>query len=210
MRKLHCPTVVPAVAGDCATGLRSVPMPSISTSTTSPGRMARVLPGRAGINDVAGKERDPAADPVHDCRTIEGQIRRGLLLHDFAVQARFEHQVAVIEAGDYGRPQRREGVGSLGAPPLQILARTVLPVALADVVAAGDAEDGPARADHDDQFALEVYVGGIGRDDDRAAGMLQRADGLVEHLGTVRGLAVAQVALVIAAHRQNLGWLAGI
>src|ERR1035438_4506998 len=85
-----------------------------------------------------------------------------------------------------------------------------LPVALAHVVAASDAEDRAALADHDYQFALKVHVGGVWRDDDRVAGVLQRADRLVEHLRTVRRLPVTQVALVIAAHRQNLGGLARI
>ena len=64
---------------------------------------------------------------------------------------------------------------ALGAPPLQILLRAVLPVAVADVVAAGDAEDGVARllaprrpsqvlADHHHQLAFVVHVGGVARE----------------------------------------------
>ena len=77
------------------------------------------------------------------------------------------------EPGDYPRSERREGVGALGAQPLQVIA---LPLALADIVADGDTEDVAQRlftrdfagalADDDDQLTFEVQVAGIGGVDD--------------------------------------------
>src|SRR3984957_10091340 len=173
---------------------------------------------RSGVNHVARNQRHPAADPTHHRRAIENQIGRGLFLDYFAIQPCFEYQVAIVQARDDRRAQRSKGIRTLGAPPLQVLARAVLPVALADVVAAGDAEDRGARllgrndrqafADDDHQFPLEVYVDGVCRNNDRLEGMQQGAHGFIEHLRTVRLLPVAEVALVISAHGQDLGRLA--
>jgi len=64
----------------------------------------------------------------------------------------------------------------------------VLPVALADVVAAGDAEDGGARllgrnvlhrfSDHHHQLALVMNVGGAVGDDDGLIGSCSAVTGL--------------------------------
>src|ERR1039458_5179619 len=175
--------------------------------------------GSAGVDNVAGQEGDPAADPTQDGGAIEDEVGGVLLLHDFAVEAGFEQQIAVIDSGDNGGTERREGIAALGAPPLQIFAGTVLPVTFADIVAAGDAENGGAGfvdgsvlhglADHDDEFTLVVEVGGVARGDDGTAGVLQGSDRLIKDFG-VRGLRpAAEVTFIVEADGEDLAWLAG-
>ena len=65
---------------------------------------------RAGEDEVSRKQRDPAADPAHDCRAIKDEVGRPLLLNRFAIEACLEPQIAVVEAGGEDRPDRPEGV----------------------------------------------------------------------------------------------------
>ena len=127
-------------------------------------------------------------------------------------------RLRVVDAGDDGGAERGEGVAAFGAPPLQVLACAVLPVALADIVAAGDAEDGVAGfvgrdiaralADDDDEFAFVVHVGGFAREDDGLVGILQRGDGFVEDLGMRRLRASAEMAFIVQADGQDFAGLA--
>jgi hypothetical protein len=54
-----------------------------------------------------------------------------------------------------------------------------------------------------------VDVGGLGGNDDRLLGILERAHRLVEDLRALGQLALAHVAPVVPPHGQHLGWLAG-
>src|ERR1039458_1611305 len=183
----------------------------------------RHLTGGAGgsrIDDVAGHQGDPAADIAHDGGAIENQVGGVLLLHNFAVEARAEQKGVVVQTGDDGGAEGREGVAALGAPPLHVLGRAVLPVALADVVAAGDAEDGVAglvhgcvlrlAADDDDELAFVVHVGGVGRGDDGAFGILQGADGFEKDFRMFGHRPAAHVASVIQTDADDLAGLAGM
>src|SRR5262249_16707739 len=106
------------------------------------GRKRAGVPRRSGVDHVAGHKRYPSADPRNDRRAIEDKVGGRLLLDHLAVQSCLKREVVVVDAGDDGRTKRCERVTSLGAPPLQILTLSMLPVALAHVVAASDTEDG--------------------------------------------------------------------
>src|SRR5437879_12490280 len=99
------------------------------------------MTGRAGVNHVAGRQRDVPADPAHDGWPVENEVGGVLLLHHVAIEPRLEQQVAVIDSTNDDRAERAEGVGTFRAPPLQVFLRAALPIALADVVAARDAEN---------------------------------------------------------------------
>src|SRR5688572_25753006 len=95
----------------------------------------------AGVDEVARRQGDEAADVTDHGGAVEEQIGGVLLLHHLAIEAGLQEDLVVVEAGDDGGTAGGEGVGALGPPPLQALARAALPLPFADVVAAGDAED---------------------------------------------------------------------
>ena len=184
------------------------------------GRHPSGVARRSCIDQVSRQQSHPPADPAQYRRDIENQIAGVLLLHRLPIDPRLEQELAVIDSADDGGTERRERIRALGAPPLQILLLAVLPGAFADIVAAGDAEDGGAGlrrgrvaqvlADYHHHLAFRMHVGGVARDDDGVCRILQRGHRLVEHL-RVRGLrARAQMALVIQTHGQDLARLAGV
>ena len=126
--------------------------------------------------------------------TTDG-ARRLVIVHE---------QVAVVEPADDRRAQRTEGVGALGAHPLQI---APLPASLRDVVAGGDPEDmlgglfdGYAAgrpADDDDQLALVVDVLGVRWDDDIGVRTDDRGRELGEQARVLGDAAVADVTAVV-------------
>ena len=63
------------------------------------GRHPSGVARRSRIDDVPGQQGHPPADPTQYGRDIEDQIAGVLLLHDFAVDARLEQQLAVVRAG---------------------------------------------------------------------------------------------------------------
>src|SRR5262249_22268810 len=139
---------------------------------------------RAAIYDVAGEKGDPVADPAQHCRNIENQIAGVLLLDGFTVDPGLEQKVAVIDTAHDDRTERSKRIRPLAPPPLKVLLLAVLPVALADVVSGGHAEHRIARfvaarvaqlaADHDDHLPFGMNFGGVARNDDRIAGVLER------------------------------------
>src|SRR3954470_21027897 len=106
-----------------------------------PGAHLAGMPWRAGVDEVARAESDEAADVADHGGAVEDQIGGDLLLHHLAVEARLQEEPAVLEPAHQHRAAGGEGVRPLGPPPLQVLVSAALPLALADVVAAGDPED---------------------------------------------------------------------
>src|SRR5262249_55428794 len=94
----------------------------------------RRLAGRAGEDQVAGVQRDVAADEAHGRGDVMDEPARPLLLLLLAVNPRAQHEIVVIQARGDIRTDRAERIGALRAPPLHVLAlRVILPVALADI-----------------------------------------------------------------------------
>ena len=134
---------------------------------------------------------------------------------DLAVQSRLQQQVAVVQAGDDHRSERPKGVGRFRAEPLEIV---LLPVALAHVVASGDAEDVPrcrrnryvrrALSNHDDQLPLEVHVLCFLGHHDFVVGSDDGRWKLGEESRIGGGCALAQVGLVVQADANHFRRLA--
>src|SRR5207245_6556164 len=110
-------------------------------------------------------------------------------------------------------------VRAFGPPPLQVLLFAMLPAAVADVVAASDAEDGAPRfllrcvlhrlADHHHQLAFGMHVRSLGWNNDRTLGMLQGRYRLVQHFRVWGRGAAAEVAAVVEPQRHALAGLGG-
>ena len=109
------------------------------------GRHPSGVARRSCIDQVSRQQSHPPANPTEYGRDIEDQVAGVLLLNRLPIHSRLEQQLAVIDSADDGGTERRECIRPLGAPPLQILLRAVLPLAFADIVTAGDAEDGVRR-----------------------------------------------------------------
>ena len=118
------------------------------------GRHLTGVARRSCIDQVSRQQSHPPADPTQYGRDVEYQVAGVLLLNRLPIHPRLKQQLAVIDTGDDGGTERRERVRPLGAPPLQIFLRAVLPCALADVVATGDAEDGVAGF----RFRRDTYL----------------------------------------------------
>ena len=116
---------------------------------------------------------------------------------------------------------RREGVGGLGAPPVRVvfIAVFLLPVARADVVAAGVTQDvvqgvflGYVAAgvlNHDHHFAFGVEPLHLFGPNDGVLGSDDAGGGLMENHGVLGSRAVTDVAGVVQAHCQDLPWVYG-
>ena len=112
-------------AGSAITELRSVPIRVISISIVSPGvhpdgRLAAGADAarRAGHDDVAGLELRPRRAVLDELRHVEAQLADALVLHDRAVQARRQRELARI-----GDLVRRHEPGAERAARVEILAR---------------------------------------------------------------------------------------
>jgi len=94
-----------------------------------------------------------------------------------------------------------------------------LPVAIADIVAAGDAENRPSRlfasrmadllSDHHHQFAFKMGVKRVRRYHDRVARVLQRRNRLVKNLRIIRYFPLAQMTFIVQPDGHDLGRNAG-
>src|ERR1039458_5315119 len=212
------PTFVTVLLERCLDMLVDVVIPTVDAELR-PLAAARTVLQRAGAGLMLAPRRsleltlDKLALTRH-CEDIENQIAGVLLLDRLPIHARLEQQVAVIDAADDDRTEGREGVRTFGAPPLEVLLGAALPRAFADIVAAGDAEDGVAGfrlgritqvlAEYHHHLAFRMDVGCVAGDDDGVLGILQRGDGLVENF-RVGGLrARAQMAPVIQPHGHDL------
>ncbi len=122
-----------------------------------------------------------------------------------------ELQVVVVHVGHEHRAHRAEGVGGLRAEPLQIL---LLPGALADIVACGDAEDmvldlrlgdvGRLLADDHADLRLVMHRRRVGRIDDRLLVSGERGRELGEKAYVLRRRCLADVAPVVQAGGNHL------
>ncbi|MCI0864982.1 MAG: maleylpyruvate isomerase N-terminal domain-containing protein [Chloroflexi bacterium] len=97
--------------------------------------------GGAGEHQIAGMQRDLLADVAHDLGEGEQHIFSVGPLYLLAVETHDYFKVLGIDIRLDPRSHRREGVGALGPPETKVFA---LPGPLADVVAAGVAQDIPA------------------------------------------------------------------
>ena len=128
--------------------LRSRPMPSIDTVTTSPsrrttGRVAEDADAarRAGRDDVAGLQRERHRAVADDLGDAEVHLRGARVLEDLVVDPALD--LERLRIGDLvgrheGRAHRAEGVERLATRPLAV---AELEVARRDVVEGGVAED---------------------------------------------------------------------
>ena len=138
------------------TGFSTVPMPSTSQRTQSPGsrktggsRKTPTPDGRAGRDDVAGLQGDDRADELDERRDVPDHVGGRAVLHQVleavpvdapAAQAQAGGGVQLVR-GDKDRAHRQERVRALGAEPLTVALlafaqrrRVALPVPGADVV----------------------------------------------------------------------------
>ncbi len=120
------------------TGFRSVPMPSTSTSTTSPGDdLADTLRG-PGQEHVAGQQRHERGDELDEGGDPEDHVLGAAVLHDLPVQARLDDDAGGIDVGGDPRTQRTRTVEALGPGPLIV---GLLQGTQGDIVGAGETED---------------------------------------------------------------------
>src|SRR5690242_11338193 len=96
------------------------------------------LAGSAHPDEVARFERKVLADEADNLRAAEDHLGGAGLLDDVAIEPRGEQQVVVVEATDQHRAKRTKSIATFGAPPLNIALGTHLPVALRNVVTAGN------------------------------------------------------------------------
>jgi len=175
--------------------------------------------GGAGIDDITDLEGDVLGDVADDSGAIKEEIADELLLDDLAVETGLEEGFFVGGAADEHGAEGAESIGAFGAPPLEVFLGAVLPVAFADVVAAGSAEDAgaglieaevaAAAGQDDDEFAFVVEVLGAGGNEDGLAGGDEASGGFVEDFGFLGGGAGAEVAFVIEADGEDFGRLGG-
>ena len=173
----------------------SVPMPSISTSSTSPRHERPDALGRAGEDDVARLEGHHAADVGHERGHVEDHVLRLAVLARLAVDAALDAHARGVERGLDQRPDGAEGVEALAARELHVLA---LDVARRDVARARVPEDVRQRVgrrdvlgapgDDDGELGLVLDLRALGRAEDRAARFEQRRRRLEEQHGLGRRL----------------------
>ena len=170
------------------TGLVSEPMPSISTSTTSPGDRCRwrihelaAALRRAREDHVARIQGEAARAELEQVRHVEDHAGGRVVLHHLAVDLRGQAEIVdrpELVGGDHHRPERAEGVEALAARPLPV---AELQVAGGDVVGDRVAEHvvecplgrDPSHPAADDDRELDLPVdplGEVGVDHDRGAG----------------------------------------
>ena len=155
--------------------LRKTPIPSISTSTTSPGfiqsggiRFTPTPPGVPVTITSPRFERVERRTVFNQSRNIEDHLPQRGLLHDLSIQP--GHDRARSQIGEFFR---RNHPGTEAARPGKVLSRrelvrVVLPVSHAAIVVAGIAGDmiegsiprniAPALSDDQRQFAFEIKV----------------------------------------------------
>ena len=141
-------------------------MPSISTSTVSPGSIGRELAGVPVRSTSPGLERDQPRQVGELVGDAEQQVARVRLLDDLAVEVRAQREVGGVELGrgDELRAERQEAVLALDAQHRAAVG--VAEVVQADVVGARVPGDVVERlgladalqrvADHDRELALVV------------------------------------------------------
>ena len=183
-------------------------------------RIAGIHPARGarrpGVDHVARLQRDETAHVADDRRHVEDQVLRPLRLHDLAIQARLQQQIAVVQTLDDDRSERTEGVAGLGAEPLEV---GLLPLALADIVSSGDAKYIVRRvrrgdvlgaaANHDDKLTFVVRVFRILRQHDVVAGTHDGGRHLGEQAWIGCGWPLAEMGLVVQPDGDHLLGIAG-
>ena len=172
--------------------------------------------GGAGVDDITGFKGHGSGDEVDDGWDVEDEVGGVAFLGGFAVYAYGEVGVEGVYLGVDERAKGAEGVGALGAPPLEVAA---LPGAATDVVAGGVAKDVVqgvflrhglgAAANDDDKFAFVLDEAGVLGENDSALGVQERGEGLEEDAGNLGPLSFAEVAGIVEANGEDFGWFAG-
>ena len=124
------------------TGFLRLPMPSMRTSTRSPGCERADAHGRAGGDDVARQERHDRGDAGDQVLDREDEALGVAGLAPLAVDPGLDLDGVGIDVGGDAGPDGTEGVEGLGPGRLAV---APLDVAGGDVVEAGVAEDVLAR-----------------------------------------------------------------
>ena len=172
-RKRSRAHATPAVARSNRQVFTRRPMPSISTTTSSPSPSriggSRKTPDagrRAGRDHVAGLEREGLRAVTDDRGDAEVHVGGAGLLQRLPVHVAGDRErlrVGDLVGRDQDRPHRAEGVERLAADPLavaelQVAGRHVVEAGVAEDVGErvrlGDASRGPA--DHDPELGLVV------------------------------------------------------